>query len=82
MDKHIAMGVFVGGSFAATIASIAALDGLAAGGFVLLASVVFGLAAGLCIGGLIVANFAILAAEEKEKEQVVAHSRSAARAAA
>ena len=32
MDKHIAMGVFVGGIFAATIASIAALDGLAAGG--------------------------------------------------
>jgi hypothetical protein len=81
MDRHIVTGVFVGGIFAATIASIAALDGLAAGGFVLLASVVFGLAAGLCIGGLIVANFAILAAEEKEKE-VVAHSQSAARAAA
>jgi hypothetical protein len=39
------------------------------------------LAAGLCIGGLIVANFAILAAEEKEKEEAVTHSRSAARAA-
>ena len=82
MDKHIAMGVVVGGIFAATIASIAALDGLAAGGFVLLASIVFGFAAGLCIGGLIVANFAILAAEEKGKEEVVARSRNAARAAA
>ena len=28
MDKHIAMGVFVGGIFAAIIASIVALDGL------------------------------------------------------
>jgi hypothetical protein len=46
MDKHIAMGVFVGGIFAAIITSIAALDGFAAGGFVLLASVVFSLAAG------------------------------------
>jgi hypothetical protein len=61
---------------------IAALNGLAAGGFVLLASVVFGLAAGLCIGGLIAANFAMLAVEEKEKEEADAHSRSAARVAA
>jgi hypothetical protein len=49
---------------------------------VLLASVVAGLAAGLCIGGLIAANFALLAMEEKEKEEVVGHSPSAARAAA
>ena len=82
MDKHVAMGVFVGGIFAAIITSIAILDGFAAGGFVLLASVVFGLAAGLCIGGLIAANFAMLAVEEKEKEEVDAHSRSAARVAA
>jgi hypothetical protein len=82
VDKHVAMGVFVGGIFAAIITSIAALDGFAAGGFVLLACVVFGLAAGLCIGGLIAANFAMLAVEEKEKEEVDAHSRSAARVAA
>jgi hypothetical protein len=82
VDKHVAMGVFVGGIFAAIITSIAALDGFAVGGFVLLASVVFGLAAGLCIGGLIAANFAMLAVEEKEKEEVDAHSRSAARVAA
>jgi hypothetical protein len=82
VDKHVAMGVFVGGIFAAIITSIAALDGFAAGGFVLLASVVFGLAAGLCIGGLIAANFTMLAVEEKEKEEVDAHSRSAARVAA
>jgi len=69
MDKHTAMGVFVGGIFAATIASIAALDGLAAGGLVLLASVVFGLAAGLCIGGLIVANFAYSRRERKKRNK-------------
>ena len=82
MDKHTGMGVFVGGIFAAIIAAIASLDGLAAGGFVLLASVVFGLAAGLCIGGLIVANFAMLGKEEKEKKDVPVASKIAARAAA
>lgn len=82
MDKHTGMGVFVGGIFAAIIAAIASLDGLAAGGFVLLASVVFGLAAGLCIGGLIVANFAMLGKEENEKKDVPAARKIAARAAA
>ena len=79
---HRRFGRLVGGIFAAIIASIAALDGLAAGGFVLLASVVFGLAAGVCIGGLIAANYALLAREEKEKEEDVAHSPSTSRAAA
>lgn len=82
MDKHTGTGVFVGGIFAAIIAAIASLHGLAAGGLVLLASVVFGLAAGLCIGALIAANFAMLGKEEKQKKDVLAHSPSIARAAA
>jgi hypothetical protein len=79
--KTTMMGYLVGAIFTIVIAA-AALDAFAAGGLVLLASVVAGLAAGLCIGGLIAANFALLAMEEKEKEEVVGHSPSAARAAA
>lgn len=82
MNKTTLMGIFVGGIFAIIIAAIAALDAFAVGGLVLLASVVASLAAGLCIGGLIAANFALLAAEKKERKEVAAHSQSAARAAA
>jgi hypothetical protein len=71
MNKHLAMGIFVGGIFAALITWIAASDAFATGGFALLASVVFGLAAGLCIGGLIAANFAMLAWEEAERHEKV-----------
>lgn len=80
--KTTVIGYLVGGTFTVVIAAIAALDALGAGGLVLLASAVAGLAAGLCIGGLIAANFAMLAKEQTKKEEVVAHSRSAARAAA
>jgi hypothetical protein len=55
-------------------------DVIAEGGFALLASAAFGLAAGLCIGGLIVANFAMLA--EKGKKEAVAHRAAEAPAAA
>ena len=82
MNKHTMMGVFVGGVFAIVIAAIAALDAYAVGGLVLLASLIAGLAAGLCIGGLIAANFVMLAQEEKEKREAVAHTQSVVRAAA
>jgi hypothetical protein len=82
MNKHTMMGVFVDGIFAIVIAAIAALDAYTVGGLVLLASLVAGLAAGLCIGGLIAANFVMLAQEEKEKREAVAHTQSVARAAA
>ena len=80
--KTTVLGFLVGAIFTIVITAVAALDAFAAGGFVLLASVVAGLAAGLCIGGLIAANFAMLATGEKEKEEVIAHSPNAARAAA
>lgn len=80
--KTTMMGYLVGGMFTAVIAAIPTLDAFNAGGLVLLASAVAGLAAGLCIGGLIAANFAMLATEEKEKEEVVAPSPGASRAAA
>jgi hypothetical protein len=66
MSKHLMHGVIVGALFAASITLVAASDAWAEGGFALLASVVFGLAAGLCIGGLIAANFALLTLEEQE----------------
>ena len=77
MNKHILHGVACGGVFAAAITWIAASDAMTEGGLALLASAVFGLAAGLCIGGLIAVNFAMLAIEEKEATEVVAHQTEA-----
>jgi hypothetical protein len=82
MNKHLLQGWVCGGIFAAVITWVAASDAIAEGGFALLASAVFGLAAGLCIGGLIAANFAMLAVEEKEKKEAVAQEAAEAPAAA
>ena len=65
MHKHRLHGVIVGALFATAITWVAAADALAEGGFALLASVVFGLSAGLCIGSLVAANFFLLAREEE-----------------
>ena len=73
MNKHILHGVVCGGVFGAAITWIAASDAMTEGGLALLASALFGLAAGLCIGGLIAANFAMLAIEEKEAREAVTH---------
>lgn len=79
MNRHLLQGIIVGGLFALPITWIAASDALAAGNFFeILASTVFGLAAGLCIGGLIAANFTMLALEENE--HAVAHRRVQAHA--
>lgn len=82
MNKHIFSGIVCGGIFAAVITWVAALDAIAEGGLILLSSVIAGLAAGLCIGALIAANFAMLAVEETEKKEAAAHHETAARAAA
>lgn len=67
MNRHLIQGIIVGALFALPIVWIAASDALAAGNYLeILASTVFGIAAGLCIGGLIAANFAMLALEETE----------------
>lgn len=82
MNKHLIHGLVVGGLFTAATTWVVVADTFAEGGFALLASAVFGLAAGLCIGGLIAANFAMLAAEEKEAEtaratrQIAAHAHA------
>lgn len=74
MNRHLIHGIIVGGLFALPVTWIAASDALAAGSFAeILASTVFGLAAGLCIGSLIAANFAMLALEEKEHEAMHHH---------
>jgi hypothetical protein len=72
MNKHLLQGVLCGGIFDAAITWIAIMEAMTEGGAALLASVVFGLAAGLCIGGLIAANFAMLAVEQKEATETVA----------
>jgi hypothetical protein len=77
----MAWGLFCGGIFTVLITWIALSDALDEGGLALLSSAVFGLAAGLCIGGLIAANFALLAAEKKEAKQDIDH-RPTTRAAA
>jgi hypothetical protein len=59
--------------FAIPITWIAALDAIADGdALTILATLVFGLAAGLCVGTLIAANFAMLDLEEEEKEHAPA----------
>lgn len=72
MNRYLGTGIFVGGIFAALITWIAASDAFAEGGLALLASAVFGLAAGLCIGALIAVNFAMLAWEQSEHDEKVA----------
>ena len=69
MNKHLIHGTIVGTLFAIPITGIAALDALADGdALTIIPTMLFGLAAGLCIGALIAANFAMLDVEEKDKE--------------
>ena len=67
MNKHLMHGILVGAIFAVAITWVAASDTFAEGGLALLASIIFGLSAGICIGGLIAANFALLAVVETER---------------
>jgi len=67
MNKHLIHGALVGAVFAAAITWVAAADTFAEGGLALLASAVFGLSAGVCIGGLIAANFAMLTLAGNER---------------
>jgi hypothetical protein len=82
MNKHIFQGLVCGGIFASVITWVAVSEAITEGGFALVASAVFGLTAGLCIGGLIAANFVMMAVEEKEKSEAVAHRPAEARATA
>ncbi|HYA28552.1 MAG TPA: hypothetical protein VEI95_07005 [Acidobacteriota bacterium] len=81
MNRHLFQGIVAGVLFAIPITSIAAMDAVAEGDLVtIVPSVLFGLAAGLCIGALIAANFAMLDVEEKEhvpaQRMVEAHNRA------
>lgn len=81
MNRHLLQGIIVGGLFALPVTWIAASDALAGGNFLeILASAVFGLAAGLCVGGLIAANFAMLAFEESEHVEAHKHVEAHAHA--
>ena len=77
MKRHLIQGIIVGTLFALPVSWIAAMDAWADGTYLeILSTTVFGLAAGLCIGGLIVANFAML----EEKAHVPARRRLPAHA--
>jgi hypothetical protein len=73
MKLRLLLGVIVGALFAVPITWIAASEAIAEGTMLeILATTVFGLAAGLCIGALIAANFAMLDLEQEEKEHAPA----------
>lgn len=81
MKKHLVQGIIVGALFALPITWIAASDALAGGdALATLASAVFGLTAGLCIGGLIAANFAMFDLEEEERAHAPARRPAQAHA--
>ena len=82
MNKYTLMGTLCGGIFAALITWIAASDAFEAGGLALFSSAIFGLSAGLCIGGLIAANFAMLAVEQKDTREDTGQQNTDLRAAA
>ena len=82
MNKHVFQGLVCGGIFASVITWVAVSEAITEGGFALLASAVFGLTAGLCIGALIAANFVMMAIEEKEKSEALVHRAIEARATA
>ena len=73
MSKPVLAGVAVGAVFAVAIVYGAASMALDAGGFVLIAAVLDGLFAALCIAGLIAANFALAA---HAKPQTVGEKRT------
>jgi hypothetical protein len=73
MKQRLLLGIIVGVLFALPITWIAASEAIAEGTMLeILATTVFGLAAGLCIGALIAANFAMLDLEQEEKEHAPA----------
>ena len=63
MSKPVFLGLAVGAVFGLAIVYGAAAMAFDAGGFVLIAALVDGLLAALCIAGLIAANFALIAHE-------------------
>lgn len=73
MNRHLIHGIIVGAIFALPTTWIAASDAIAEGDpLTIVSTAVFGLAAGLCLGGLIAGNFAMLALEEQEKTHTAA----------
>jgi hypothetical protein len=73
MKQRLLLGIIVGTLFAVPITWIAASEAIAEGTMLeILATTVFGLAAGLCIGALIAANFAMLDLEQEETEHAPA----------
>jgi hypothetical protein len=82
MSKFPVAGIITGVVFTVVIVAGAAISALPEGGTVLLAAVVDGLLAGICIGALIGANFALAAIEQAETKQQAGERGSEIAAAA
>lgn len=80
MHNHTSTGIVIGSIFGAVITWIAMSEAALVGGPALIASAVFGLAAGVCIAGLIAANFWLLDMEEREEAEANAHLHKEAHA--
>jgi membrane associated rhomboid family serine protease len=81
VNRHLTTGIIAAVLFTLVIVWGAVASALPEGGTVLLAAAVDGLLAGVCIGALIGANFALAAVEKAERKEQ-AHKPEAEIAAA
>ena len=77
MSKNLLTGLVVGAAFCVAVMWGGVASALSAGGTVLLAVAVDTLMAGLAVGGLIAANFALHESEEEIEEKAPARAREA-----
>ena len=78
MKNNLVTGLVVGAVFCVAVVWGAVASAMSAEGTVLLAVVVDTLMAGLAVGGLIAANFALREADEEREEKVPARAAHAA----
>ena len=77
MNNNLLTGLAVGAVFCVAVVWGAVAGALSAGGTVLLAVAVDALMAGLAVGGLIAANFALRESDEQSEEKVPARAAHA-----
>ena len=78
MKNNFVTGLVVGAAFCVAVVWGAVASAISTGGTVLLAVAVDTLMAGLAVGGLIAANFALREADEQSEEKVTARAAHAA----
>ena len=78
MKNNFVTGLVVGAAFCVAVVWGAVASAISTGGTVLLAVAVDTLMAGLAVGGLIAANFALREADEEREEKMPARAAQAA----